>query len=121
MNVCVKQEVVGGRKLFFCSGKLRQQYTLLFSVILCFTLLRRVSMFLLGTLAFVDNTATSVEFIIVVAMSKTCEWLIFLARVVNSLSLDPHNLVSFKNFHLQSETENLSKHNFNFSVKIVNT
>ena len=59
------------------SGTLRQQYTLLFSVILCFTLLRRVSMFLLGTLAFVDNTATSVEFIIVVAMSKTCEWLIF--------------------------------------------
>ena len=78
MNVCVKQEVVGGRKL--CpqgSGTLRQQYTLLFSVILCFTLLRRVSMCLLGTLAFVDNTATSVEFIIVVAMSKTCEWLIF--------------------------------------------
>ena len=44
-------------------------YTLLYSVILC---LRRVNMCLLGTLAFADNTATSVKFIVVVAMSKTC-------------------------------------------------
>ena len=53
VNVCVKQEVVGGRKL--CpqgSGTLRQQYTLLYSVILFDTLLRGVSMCLLGTLAF---------------------------------------------------------------------
>ena len=40
MNVCVKQGVVGGRKLGpQGSGTLRQQYTLLYSAILCYTLL----------------------------------------------------------------------------------
>ena len=50
----------------------------------------------LDTLAFVDNTATSVEFIVVVAMSKNLPVSDYLlSRVVVSLSLDPHNLVSF--------------------------